>query len=354
MPFESTPDKDGNVWIYNIKIPDTGLDTYEFKIPSFIYGIIDIREIARVMEYGNRLYIIKGPRAEEFPEFLKMIENSTEDELRSISHLKDTRGFIKNIIINGNHVKLHGDLAEAFMSLQADTIKFKDFDASEIRNVRSMFEYSIVKSIDLSGITFGKIDRADEMFAGCRNLKEIDISGMQFSSDINAELMFWQCIEIEKIVLPEIKLGHNANLSRFCSSCWNLKQINSENIEVMGQNRNNVVKVNLDNMFQNTSSIETLDLRGIPYEKLRALGNFNSSVLGELNSLKRLVLRYPMDEVNIKQLKGLGKTIIEGNTEYTILRNEASIKEFLYPIIDRPYRNKRGIEGILEIKFVKI
>ena len=84
MPFEATPDKDGNVWIYNIKIPDTDLDTYEFKIPSFIYGIIDIREIVKITEYGSRLYINKGPRAEEFPEFLKMIENSTEDELRSI------------------------------------------------------------------------------------------------------------------------------------------------------------------------------------------------------------------------------------------------------------------------------
>lgn len=345
LSFRHVIDRDENIWIQSLNLPGINIDTFEFRIPSFVHGFIHMSEIVRVIECNGEILIDNGPRAKEFPEIIKDIEKYTKEELKDLMKTVNNQGFVRHLIINGNGIKIHGDLAKTFMSLRADTIKFKNIDASEIRNTRQMFAYQTLRHIDLSGITFGELKRSSEMFSGCRNLESIDISNISMRSDIDAELMFWQCTNLKEIKLPRIELGKRGDLTRLCRGCGNLIKINSENIIVKEED---IGLNDIQEMFKRIDKIERIDLSGIDYERLKNLAMLSLSVINKTDNLHELILKYPTSDDDIEYLRKLGlhKDEMEGAT---VLLNESSIKRFLHPILDRP--DRKGIGEIQRIIF---
>ena len=163
---------------------------------------------------------------------------------------------IRHLIINGNNIKLQGQLEGMFRSLHVDKITFKDFDATDITDLRRAFSNSKVRQIDFTGFKQSNIKKLDGMFNNCYRLQKIDISNLKVDKLTGFTRVFMGCTQIREIILPRIEIMPGGSIQSAFKACEHLEKVNTQQIVSSH-------KINITRAFDSCRKIKHIDLSNI-------------------------------------------------------------------------------------------
>ena len=132
----------------------------------------------------------------------------------------------------------------------------KDINTAKVLDMSYLFYVcSSLISIDLSGFNTGAVTNMNNMFAGCHLLKSVTF-GKNFSTAnvTNMSFMFFYCQSLKSIDLSQFKGNMATDMSYMFYNCNNLEAI------TFSKDFSTAEVLNMEDMFQSCSIIESLDL----------------------------------------------------------------------------------------------
>lgn len=152
----------------------------------------------------------------------------------------------------------------------------------ECRDEQLFRRMPYITSVDIKNVYFGNLVIADYMFTSCMCLKEIDFSNADLSSVTSAEEMFRRCSELKVLNFNNIKSPTNlCNMNSMFADCKSIETIDLSNINTehvatfkgtfmncyelknLKWSPNTNKACNLSHMFANCKSMENIDLTGL-------------------------------------------------------------------------------------------
>ena len=272
LPFTVVEDNNGDCWIVQFKnlkhIEPQADKSFELVIPKFIKGIMPAKYIFQpVLDTKTQRVVLKVIN----PNFQRM--KKTHLSNREAINLGDLAEelreeftpelSIRHLIINGNNIKLQGQLEGMFRSLHVDKITFKDFDATDITDLRRAFSNSKVRQIDFTGFKQGNIKKLDGMFSNCYRLQKIDISNLKVDKLTGFTRVFMGCTQIREIILPRIEIIPGGSMQSAFKACEHLEKVNTQQIVSSH-------KINITKSFDSCRKIKHIDLSNIHATQLTA------------------------------------------------------------------------------------
>ena len=278
LPFTVVEDNNGDCWIVqfrNLKRIEPQADkSFELVIPKFIKGIIPAKDIfEEVLDTKTQRVVLKVIN----PNFSRMKKThlSNREAINLGDLAEELRGdlsiigefpydlSIRHLIINGNNIKLQGQLEGMFSSLHVDKITFKDFDATNITDLRRAFSNSKVRQIDFTGFKQSNIKKLDGMFNNCSRLQEVDISNLKLDKLTGFTRVFMGCTQIREIILPRIEIIPGGSMQSAFEACEHLEKVNTHQIVSSH-------KINITKSFDSCRKIKHIDLSNIHATQLTA------------------------------------------------------------------------------------
>lgn len=98
-------------------------------------------------------------------------------------------------------------------------IQFNNIDTSQVTNMRSMFYYSQVTSLNLSGFDTSNVTDMSQMFMGCSNLEEINLSRFDTSKVTDMNCMFDGCESLKELNLNNFDTSKVKKMYYMFSDC---------------------------------------------------------------------------------------------------------------------------------------
>ena len=178
-----------------------------------------------------------------------------------------------------------------------ESIKFDNFDTSQVTNMSSMFSgcqnlttldvsgfdtskvismYSMffrchnLPTLDVSNFDTSNVTRMDEMFSSCSNLPTLDVSNFDTSQVTNMSFMFIGCNKLTTLDLSSFNTSKVTNMNNMFNSCNNLPTL-----DLSGFNTSQVT--NMNNMFTNCLNLTTLDLSSFNTSKVTNMSSMFTS-----------------------------------------------------------------------------
>ena len=204
----------------------------------------------------NKVFINIMNKKDE--KFYHIYFNGKKEEVKR-NYIKPNEKVSKIKIIIDKEVKSLENLFGGIDILK--TIKFKNFNRTDITNCKSMFD-SCSKLINLD-ITKLKTDNAtnmDSMFSLCSFLKKLDLSNFKTDKVENMKEMFWGCKSLKKLDLSNFRTDKVKNMFMMFCECESLKKLDLSNF------RTDKV-VNMSAMFDNCFSLRELDISNFKFNK---------------------------------------------------------------------------------------
>lgn len=252
VPFTVAFDNNGDCWVVQLdnlqKVETDTNGNYTLNIPSFIKGFMPVDYIFSHGQEPGRVYlnviddqfqnlIPKHDTQETIENLAEIQKQLSAERMRSI-HVSNQFircRHIKNLIINGNGIQLKGNLKGIFSNLGCETIRFIEFNASQIECFKGMFSNGLFTEIDLSGFIQSKVNNINTMFRKCENLKRLDMRNLIIQPLEIMSWTFYGCTQLEELMLPKIRFTSNALLPFTFAGCKNLEKVNLENLKTDAQ-----------------------------------------------------------------------------------------------------------------------
>lgn len=132
---------------------------------------------------------------------------------------------IKNIKIIGGGENLK-DISNLFTFCNINELDLSSFNTSNVTSMFSMFYYTRVKHINMSGLfNTSHVSNMGCMFDGC-NINELDLSSFNTSNVRNMRGMFNNCINLKNIDLSNFTAENLIDAENMFTKCEKLKSIN--------------------------------------------------------------------------------------------------------------------------------
>lgn len=220
-------DNNGEAYVYNINIPQRGRQTFEVALPLWVSGFVGIQTLLFVnMGRDRDIQFSKGYNYKKFQNSLDEIKKHKGlDGFWDMQFRCEHHNYVDTLIINGNNIQLKGSLSGAFAFTNARKIVFKNVDATKIKNFVQLLEFQTIEEVDLSGLKVSTIERADDMFQLCKNLKCLDLSTLKFQTKADLESICCGNISLTSVKLPTMFIGNGFQLRKGFYGCINLKQM---------------------------------------------------------------------------------------------------------------------------------
>ncbi len=126
-------------------------------------------------------------------------------------------------------------------------------NTENICDMSSMFAWTKISQIDLSGFNTENVTNMSSMFSSCKNLSNLDLSGFNTKNVTNMSSMFSGCENLSNLDLSNFNTENVTDMSSMFYYCQNLKNLNISNF-----NTKNVT--NMEHMFNGCKCLTTLDL----------------------------------------------------------------------------------------------
>lgn len=153
-------------------------------------------------------------------------------------------------------------------------------DTSKVKSMSGMFQYSYLKTINLSSIDASNVISTSNMFDSCPYLQSIDLSGFDMSKVVTTEAMFKGCRLLKKVDIPQ---GLLVNVSYMDEMFYNsgLEEINigRGSLEYFP----NLLRIK--SMFEDCGNLKSLDL-SMDAPQLKDMSN----ILSNCQNLERAYL----------------------------------------------------------------
>lgn len=133
-------------------------------------------------------------------------------------------------------------------------IQFNNIDTSQVTNMRSMFYYSQVTSLNLSGFDTSKVENMGSMFDGCKNLKEINLSRFDTSKVTDMNCMFDGCESLKELNLNNFDTSKVKKMYYMFSDCKGLVSLDLSIFDT-----SNVT--DMSNMFNGCNKLVSVKVR---------------------------------------------------------------------------------------------
>lgn len=201
--------------------------------------------------------------------------------------------------------------------------------SEQLVNMRGLFGFSKLESIDLSEFNWSKAKSLREFFYSCEFLKNIIMPTYSTPEVTDMASMFYGCRSLEYVDLTRLNTEKVTTMEYMFEFCANLKEVCLENF-----NTSNLLSI--DNMFDNCTKLKRLDLSSFVCTKLRWFRNvfIYCSELEYIN-LQNIKLEadniYPRDDLfigcnNLKQIRCsdyiIIRSILSGNrSDIKIIRD---------------------------------
>ena len=126
-------------------------------------------------------------------------------------------------------------------------------DTSQATNMKWMFGWNDVESLDLSKFDTSQVTDMSYMFYNCTNLKELDLNGLETSNVRNMKSMFENCGSLITLDLSSFDTSKVTNMNNMFNLCDSLKELDLSNF-----NTQNVT--DMSGMFNYCEILVSLDL----------------------------------------------------------------------------------------------
>lgn len=183
-----------------------------------------------------------------------------------------------------------------------ETIDFGDFNTDDCVNMQYMFSgCESLKEIDVSTLNTDNVVYMDDMFANCISLKSIDLSTFDTYNVKTMNNMFYNCESLEYADVSRFWTLWLGEAKYMFFNCKKLKSVNMHfwdfrglvTMRSMFENCESLVNIDIhvfslsqgdiDNIFKNCRSLESLNLTGI----YPGVGEYSDGLFTGCESLKK-------------------------------------------------------------------
>lgn len=185
-------------------------------------------------------------------------------------HLKKLKNGIKGNITVPAKVKLNGVEygvalgGEVYSSMSEITdITFAKGVCTDPDCTRLFKGCTGLSSLDLSGLDTTGLGSTSAMFSGCSNLKELKLDGWDLSAVSYASGMFIGCTSLSSLDLRALEMPKLYKASAMFEGCSGMTELK------LGKMLSDYYEVDVSSMFQDCSSLETLDISGLKDANLK-------------------------------------------------------------------------------------
>ena len=138
--------------------------------------------------------------------------------------------------------------------------------SEQLVNMRGLFGFSKIESVDLSEFNWSKVKSLREFFYSCDFLKNIIMPTYSTPEVTDMASMFYGCRSLEYVDLTRINTEKVTTMEYMFGFCVNLKEAYFENF-----NTSNLLSI--DNMFESCTKLKRLDLSSFVCTRLRWFRN---------------------------------------------------------------------------------
>ena len=154
----------------------------------------------------------------------------------------DIRGWLEGttfIVSAGKDtiIMANKDCSYMFQNCNITSIKFYNFDTSNVINMQGMFAgCKLLTSLRLNHFNTSHVIDMAGMFSECSNLTNLELKNLDTNRVVNMQSMFYCCRSIAHLDLSNFNTSKAINMMRMFSGCRNLSILNINNF-----NTNNVI-----------------------------------------------------------------------------------------------------------------
>ena len=136
------------------------------------------------------------------------------------------------------------DMSEMFSNCyQLEKLRFRQSDTSKVENMRSMFNNSGFKSLDLRTFDTSKVTDMSSMFENCEWLEKLKLDSFDTSEVKSMYRMFSGCTMLERLNIRNFNTSKVKNMAEMFCFCTKIKYLDLSNFDT-----SNVV--NMNSMFK--------------------------------------------------------------------------------------------------------
>ena len=247
--------------------------------------------ILAAVETNDNFYIIYCDKADE--------NSKTDSFFEDIKDLKRIR------ILKSGKIT---DCRYMFSGCSAEYIDLGGLDASEVTNMKSMFqECGNLKTINLSNLNIQKVSDVSYMFSECSNLESVILKNLNANELMFKRMMFKSCINLKSVDFSNSKIPKIKSMCRLFQGLTNLKSVNLNNLKIPNID-------NMASMFDGCSNLESINLIGFEIRKDETKVNVNN-IFKNCQCLKTVYLDKNENKLIFDKLNEYYNVIYDGNNK---------------------------------------
>ena len=123
------------------------------------------------------------------------------------------------------------DMSCMFTGLNLETIDLSFLDTSKVTTMRRMFMYCDMSTFDLTLLDFSNVTDMGEMFAYCKLLKSVNMTNLDLSNVEDMGDMFYECTSLTSVDLSTVKVENLKDISSMFYYCKALERVNFGNFD---------------------------------------------------------------------------------------------------------------------------
>ena len=158
-----------------------------------------------------------------------------------------------------------------------DPIDFSRFNTSKVKNMKGMFSYSFLPSLNIRNFDTSNVENMGQMFDTLMNVRNLDLSGWNVKKVNNIQGIFTRLNKIQSLNLSGWQMDSVTDMRSMFTDFSNLTSLN-----LTGFTTKNVT--NMEYMFAGVSKLADLDLSSFDTSQVTNMhGMFNN--MGSLNNI---------------------------------------------------------------------
>ncbi len=157
-------------------------------------------------------------------------------------------------------------------------IGLNTLDISNVTDMRYMFAYSEIESINLSGMNMSSVTTVYDMFYSCKSLALVKINNANLQNVTDMQYMFSDCDALVSIDLNNLNINSVQTMNSMFSGCDNLESVIFTGIET-------TTLRDMSNMFSGCTKLINVNLSGLGGNNLYSVGYmfYNCTSLKNIN-----------------------------------------------------------------------
>ena len=228
-----------------------------------------------------------------------------------------------------------------------DPIDFSRFNTSKVKNMKGMFSYSFLPSLNIRNFDTSNVENMGQMFDTLMNVRNLDLSGWNVKKVNNIQGIFTRLNKIQSLNLSGWQMDSVTDMRSMFTDFSNLTSLN-----LTGFTTKNVT--NMEYMFAGVSKLADLDLSSFDtskvtnmhgmFQDMQSLNNinlssFNTSSVTDMSALFAMtVINPPISSLDLSNFDTSNVTNMAEMFEGLSNLTELKIQSFNTKKVTNMYR----------------